>query len=425
MIKKILTVVFSFTFLFGIQNIQAKELNKEEFIKILKTIQVLKTNPIIIKNTELFNKLITIEKKIDDLIKIFNQLPKTNIDTSSINSIMSKGVSNKITNGDVLRLQKLLKNEGYKIYLDGIFGPGTESALKKFTKDKLGEELNYFDPRLFENKKNISEKNYNPKKMNEYLGYGKFDFFYLNFPFSKSKINSIYCGKAKKDYIFKNNKIIFPISKDGPGKFSCKLNAKLDGKNKTFDIVDVYFRTVLRPTTKVTLTKKYATGPTTETQKRIANERVMLKEIYKKADNSTKFNSPFIKPLDTEMISPFGKIRIFNDGRKSVHSGTDYKAQSPLPVRAINDGVVVLANFDLYYCGKGIIINHGMNIFSTYCHLSENKVSTGDIVKKGDIIGLTGSTGRVSGPHLHLSVKYNGGYVDFEELQKKSEISFR
>ncbi|HIP21839.1 MAG TPA: M23 family metallopeptidase [Candidatus Pacebacteria bacterium] len=283
----------------------------------------------------------------------------------------------------------------------------------------------YFDPRLFQEKKEVSEKEYNPKKISEYLGYGKFDFFYLDFPFSESKINSIYCGKSKKDYIFKNNKIIFPISKNGPGKFTCKLNTTLDGKNKSFDILDVYFRKVTRATTKVTLTKKYATGPSTELQKIIAAERLMLREIYKKSNSSIKFNSAFEAPLNTKMISEFGKTRIFNNGRKSVHSGTDYRAQTPLPVKAINDGEVILANIDLYYCGKGVIINHGMNIFSTYCHLSENKVFTGDKVKKGDVIGLTGSTGRVSGPHLHLSVKYNGGYVDFEELQKKSEISFK
>lgn len=148
----------------------------------------------------------------------------------------------------------------------------------------------------------------------------------------------------------------------------------------------------------------------------------MLSEIYKKADRDVKFNSPFINPLDTELISPFGKVRIFNDGRKSVHSGTDFRARTPIAVKSVNDGVVVLANFDLYYCGKGVIINHGMNIFTTYCHLSENKVKIGDKVAKGQIIGLTGMTGRVSGPHLHLSAKYNGGYIDFEDLKKKSEI---
>jgi murein DD-endopeptidase MepM/ murein hydrolase activator NlpD len=65
-----------------------------------------------------------------------------------------------------------------------------------------------------------------------------------------------------------------------------------------------------------------------------------------------------------------------------------------------------------------------MNIFSVYCHLSENKVTTKDKIKKGQIIGLTGATGRVSGPHLHLGIKYDNGNIDFEELQKKSEIVF-
>jgi len=368
-------------------------------------------------NSEVVKK--EIQKKQENQVSKINQ----KIDFSEIASVLEKGVSDKVAGGDVLKLQKFLKSKGYEInYLDGIFGNEVERALKKFTQKELGREENYFDPRWFWKKENFSEKNWKSKKIKEYLGYGKFDLFYLDFPFEKEKIKSIYCGKTKKDFIFKNGKIFFPVSKNGYGKFTCKINVELDGKNKTFDILDVYFREVKRPTTHVTLTKKYATGPSTTTQKRIAAERKMLREIYQKADKKAKFNSNFERPMNSKIISPFGKVRIFNGGRKSVHSGTDFRARTPLSVKAINDGEVILANFDLYYCGKGIIVNHGMNIFSTYCHLSRNNVKVGDKVKKGQVIGLSGATGRVSGPHLHLSVKYNGGYIDFEDLEKSSRF---
>jgi hypothetical protein len=282
--KKIISIIIAFLFFINFQNIQAKELNRNDFLKVLTLIQNLKENPEIKKDVKLYQKILNIEKRVNSFLKVLATKPTQSIINEKINSILSKGISDKIANGDVKKLQKLLKNNGYQLkYIDGIFGNETEKALKKYTKDKLGYELNYYDPRLFKKNKNkISEKDYKPEKINEYLGYGKFDFFYLDFPFSKEKINSIYCGKAKKDYIFKNGKIIFPISKNGPGKFSCVLNAKLDGKNKSFEIVDVYFRTVKRPTTKVNLVKKYAKGPTTETQKRIARENKEILNDSKK-----------------------------------------------------------------------------------------------------------------------------------------------
>jgi len=96
---------------------------------------------------------------------------------------------------------------------------------------------------------------------------------------------------------------------------------------------------------------------------------------------------------------------------RSTHSGVDISAPYGSPVRAANSGKVVLAR-ELYFSGKTVILNHGLGLYTYYCHFSKIKVKLGDIVKKGDAVGLVGSTGRSTGPHLHWGVKVQDSRVD-------------
>jgi murein DD-endopeptidase MepM/ murein hydrolase activator NlpD len=96
---------------------------------------------------------------------------------------------------------------------------------------------------------------------------------------------------------------------------------------------------------------------------------------------------------------------------RSTHSGVDIAAPYGSPVRASNSGRVVLAK-DLYFSGKTVIIDHGLGLFTFYCHFSRLEVGRGDMVKKGTVIALAGSTGRSTGPHLHWGVKLQGRRVD-------------
>ena len=107
----------------------------------------------------------------------------------------------------------------------------------------------------------------------------------------------------------------------------------------------------------------------------------------------------------------FGDRRIFNDIRRSTHGGVDITAPRGAPIIASNSGRIVLAR-DLYYAGNAVIIDHGLGLFSLSCHFSKITVKEGDLVRKGDLIGEIGSTGRVTGPHLHWGIKVFGSRID-------------
>ena len=113
-------------------------------------------------------------------------------------------------------------------------------------------------------------------------------------------------------------------------------------------------------------------------------------------------DSKFMKPVEGRLTTPYGYTRYINGVYSGSHTAIDLAAPQGTPVYATNDGVVALAD-DLYLTGLTIYIDHGMHLFSQYAHLSELKVKTGDRVKKGDVIGLVGSTGFSTGPHLHFT----------------------
>jgi murein DD-endopeptidase MepM/ murein hydrolase activator NlpD len=119
----------------------------------------------------------------------------------------------------------------------------------------------------------------------------------------------------------------------------------------------------------------------------------------------------FVRPVPGEVISPFGLQRILNDKPRSPHSGLDLRTPMGQPVVASAAGVVVLAA-DHFFSGKAVYIDHGMGIVTMYFHLSEIKVRPGERVMSGQTIGLAGSTGRSTGPHLHWGVKVHDCNVD-------------
>ncbi len=152
-------------------------------------------------------------------------------------------------------------------------------------------------------------------------------------------------------------------------------------------------------------------------RQRIAREYKEAKKIYNTITPYTFWDKPFILPLDTKITSPFGRRRVFNGSLKSYHSGTDFRAKRGTPIISINDGEVVLAK-NRFFAGNSVIVNYGEGIYFGYYHLSHLKVKKGDFVKQGQVLGLSGATGRVTGPHLHLSAKVWGVQVDPMQLIK-------
>jgi murein DD-endopeptidase MepM/ murein hydrolase activator NlpD len=162
---------------------------------------------------------------------------------------------------------------------------------------------------------------------------------------------------------------------------------------------------------KITVSAKKVNPTSKDVLKRTKKEYANAMKIYNTITEDNFIKSKFILPLDSKITSDFGKARVYNGSLKGYHSGTDFRAKKPTPIKATNDGKVVLAK-NRFYAGNSVIINHGRGIYSCYYHLSKFKVKKGDIVTKGQIIGLSGSTGRITGPHLHFAFRVEGMQVD-------------
>ena len=152
-------------------------------------------------------------------------------------------------------------------------------------------------------------------------------------------------------------------------------------------------------------------SPSPRDLQRIKAEKKEIRSIYASSSATRLWYGPFFKPLTGNTTSVFGTQRLFNGELQSYHRGTDFRAKVGTPVYASNFGIVRLAK-NLFYSGNIVIVDHGKGIFTNYAHLSKINVRAGQHIARGDQIGLSGATGRVSGPHLHWGVKINNAYVD-------------
>lgn len=164
------------------------------------------------------------------------------------------------------------------------------------------------------------------------------------------------------------------------------------------------------PVKKLRVDEKYVTPPP-EVLDRIREESVLLNTIYDIFSLQWLGEGSFIVPCPGKVAPNFGERRIFNDQPRSPHGGVDISSPYGTPVVASNSGRIVLASH-LYYAGKTVIIDHGLGVFTLYVHLSKFRVKRGNFVKKGDVVGEVGATGRVTGPHLHWGVKIQGSRID-------------
>lgn len=146
-------------------------------------------------------------------------------------------------------------------------------------------------------------------------------------------------------------------------------------------------------------------------KKRISQEYKEAMQIYGRVTPKSYISKPFILPLESKVTSAFGKARVYNGSLKGYHSGTDFRAPVGTPIIAANDAEVALVK-KRFYSGGTVLLNHGQGVYTCYFHMSQFKVKKGDIVKRGDVLGLSGQSGRVTGPHLHFSARINGVQVD-------------
>ena len=177
--------------------------------------------------------------------------------------------------------------------------------------------------------------------------------------------------------------------------------------HETFDIA------VIRrayPSSTITVPQKFIEPPK-EVQNQIDEDVAIKQSVFESSRPNRLWQGPFVAPAETSYTSSFGLRRTYNGKTLSVHQGLDYKAALGTQVTAANSGRIVIAR-DMYFEGGFIVIDHGESIFTLYMHLSEFLVREGANVEKGDPIGRSGSSGRVTGPHLHFAVRWQGAYLE-------------
>ena len=139
---------------------------------------------------------------------------------------------------------------------------------------------------------------------------------------------------------------------------------------------------------------------------RIERENARAREIGREShQRPPMWTASFLKPRASVITSEFGSGRLFNGRLTARHLGVDFRGAIGEPIRAANRGVVALVD-RFFLAGNVVYIDHGGGVVTSYFHLSKPLVSAGDIVRRGQVIGLVGSTGRVTGPHLHWSARY-------------------
>lgn len=151
--------------------------------------------------------------------------------------------------------------------------------------------------------------------------------------------------------------------------------------------------------------------PPPEALERIALEKAQATEIYGRFTPIRYWDKPFIRPIESDTTSAYGSARTYNGSLKSYHGGIDFRALTPTKIHASNDGIVVLVQ-ERYYSGGTIIIDHGEGLYTCYFHLSRFDVELGSRVTREQIIGLSGASGRITGPHLHFGIMVQGIQAD-------------
>jgi murein DD-endopeptidase MepM/ murein hydrolase activator NlpD len=159
------------------------------------------------------------------------------------------------------------------------------------------------------------------------------------------------------------------------------------------------------------------TAPSPEDLRQIEQDKETKAEAFKTLSPGREWRGSFAAPVNAEISDVFGAERVFNGSVQSTHFGLDFRVPGGTSVAAVNSGRVILAR-PMFYEGNFVVIDHGQGLLTLYLHLSSFLVKEGDDVSKGQPIGLSGGTGRATGPHLHLALRWQGVYLDPQALLK-------
>jgi murein DD-endopeptidase MepM/ murein hydrolase activator NlpD len=195
-----------------------------------------------------------------------------------------------------------------------------------------------------------------------------------------------------------------------PGRYPLTLSGTTLSNEKVSFQQQITISRGKYPSASVKVATKF-TEPNPLQQEEIKKDQAVKDEVFKRVAPEQQWEGKFVPPVQARISDVFGTRRVFNGRVQSVHQGLDYGVPAGTPVLALNRGTVLLAR-PLYFEGNCVVIDHGQGLLTMYLHLSEFKVKEGETVQRGAQIGISGGTGRATGPHLHVAVRWQGLYLN-------------
>lgn len=196
----------------------------------------------------------------------------------------------------------------------------------------------------------------------------------------------------------------------GPGTYTLTLRGTTAAGKEISFLKKIRVRAAKYPSVAVTVAPKF-TEPSAEQLQQINQDKALKQEIFQHMEPEREWAGAFRAPVHASVSGVFGTRRTFNGKVQSTHQGLDFAAPQGTPVSALNAGTVLLAR-PMYFEGNCVVLDHGQGLLTLYLHLSEIKVKEGDRVVAGQELGLSGASGRATGPHLHVAVRWQGIYLN-------------
>jgi murein DD-endopeptidase MepM/ murein hydrolase activator NlpD len=195
-----------------------------------------------------------------------------------------------------------------------------------------------------------------------------------------------------------------------PGRYTLSVQGTGQGEKKAGMSYAVAIAAAHYPFSTIKVAPAFVEPPK-EAQVAIEAADAAKKSAFSATDANPLWSGRFIPPAEAETSGVFGSARIYNGKKKSQHTGLDFRVSTGTPVHATNSGTVILAR-PLYFEGNCVMLDHGQGLLTIYMHLSEFKVKEGEKVAAGQLVALSGGTGRSTAPHLHFAVRWRGEYLD-------------
>jgi len=195
-----------------------------------------------------------------------------------------------------------------------------------------------------------------------------------------------------------------------PGRYDLTIKEVFANEKSAEIRVKVKISAAAYPKITIKVSKQF-TEPNPQQVQEITAEKDLKEKTFAAETPRRLWDGPFIPPVSASISDVFGTARVINQEVKSRHLGLDFGVPTGTPVHALNRGTVLLAR-PLFFEGNCVVLDHGQGLLSLYLHLSEFRVKEGDEVISGQVVGLSGGTGRATGPHLHLAIRWQGVYLN-------------